>query len=133
MRREAKERKYRLYKMLIVAIISALGAIRLVNRQPVAAAVVIIIGAGFVWGLKNRYREFNRVDERIIAVSGRAAWITFRLFSLGALALVMAELILESLGMSIPGLQGFAYTLSYFVCGLVLMYTLSYAYYAKRM
>jgi uncharacterized membrane protein len=130
-----KERTYRYWKMSIAFLISAFTAFALAIDQPIAAVIVIAVGAVLIWMVRMRYREVERAmaDERMNAISSRAANVAFRVFAIGALALMMAELVLEFMGLSIPGMQGFAYTLGYLVSALVFLHYLFYLYYSTRM
>jgi len=91
---------------------------------PVAIAALVILLL-FRRGVKEVV-----VDERIFSIAEKASLITFRIFGIAA-AVIGATLVALSRE-SMPALEPVGFTLSYSVCGLMLIYYIAHIYYNKK-
>jgi uncharacterized membrane protein len=70
------------------------------------------------------------VDERVYSIAEKASLITFRVFGIAA-AVIGATLVALSRG-SAPALGPVGFTLTYSVCGLVVIYYIAYIHYNRK-
>jgi uncharacterized membrane protein len=116
-------------KMFVVIIMAGLVGWAVVSGNalipiPVAIAALVILLL-FRRGVKEVV-----VDERIYSIGEKASLIAFRVFGIAA-AVIGATLV--ALGQkTLPEMAPIGFTLTYSVCGLMVIYYIAYIYYNKR-
>jgi uncharacterized membrane protein len=91
---------------------------------PVAIAALVILLL-FRRGVKEVV-----VDERIYSIAEKASLIAFRVFGIAA-AVIGATLVALGQG-AVPEMAPIGFTLTYSVCGLVLIYYIAYIHYNRK-
>ena len=116
-------------KIFVVIIMAGLVGWAVVSGNalipiPVAIAALVILLL-FRRGVKEVV-----VDERIYSIAEKASLITFRVFGIAA-AVIGATLV--ALGQeAVPEMEPIGFTLSYAVCGLMVIYYIAYTCYKRK-
>ena len=127
--------RYRSFKKInafVAAFVSATVAIAVVNNNIILALAGILIGLLFIFLMKKATKAIL-VDERIQSISGKAAWLTYRI---ATIVMAFMSLVFIMIGKkSIPpqsSIEMLGVIFSYVTLFNLALYSITYKYLSKK-
>lgn len=123
-------KSFKLFRLVVVVILGILVAWAAANGNawiPIPAVIAVIM----ILLLFRRGVKEVTVDERTYSVAYKASRAAFVVFGVGAVTIGATLLALGKAGQ--PELKQIGFTLAYSICALVLIYSIAYRYYNKKL
>lgn len=127
--------KYKSFKKinaLFVSFISATVAIAIISNNIILAWTGILIGLLFIFLMKKATKAIL-VDERIQSISGKAAWLTYKI---ATIVIAFMSLVFIMIGKkAIPpqsSIEMLGITFSYITLFNLALYSITYKYLSKK-
>lgn len=121
-------KRFRLFKAFIVIVAGVLATWAAANGNPWIPVPAVIAAIIILLVFRRGIMEII-VDERTYSVAYKASRLAFVIFSVGAVT-IGATLLAFGKG-DYPELKPIGFTLTYSVCGLVLIYSIAYIIYNR--
>lgn len=119
-------KQYNIIRIIIVVILSILFGQAIILKNFFIPMILLVMGSFFLMYLRKQVKGVI-VDERDYALGGKAALLAMQIWSWVAVVIMFAFLTLSEN----PVYQAVAMTLSFSVCGFMLLYSAIYRYYNK--
>jgi uncharacterized membrane protein len=123
-----KHKRYTLYKLLIVMLLAAIVSSFVVIGNFIIPLIAFLIASVLMFLLKKSTDE-TLTDERIEKIAGRASRLVF---VISVLIMALAGMVLIALRNTYPQYSTIGYTLSYFGCGMMFLYSILFKYYSNK-
>jgi uncharacterized membrane protein len=122
-------KQFTLIRIFVIVIMGGLIGWAVANGNALIPIPVAIAALVILLLFRREVKEVV-VDERIYSIAEKASLITFRIFGIAA-AVIGATLVALGQG-AVPVLEPIGFTLTYSVCGLVVIYYIAHIHYNKK-
>jgi uncharacterized membrane protein len=123
-----RENKFRFYKILIVVALAIIISSAVTTGSFVIPIVALVAAIVAILLLKTKVKDVMS-DERAEKIGGFAARLSMTLTSI---AMAITSFVFVALRQQYPELLTAGYVLSYFVCGMLILYSIVFKYKYSR-
>jgi uncharacterized membrane protein len=122
-------KQFTIIRVFVIVIMAGLIGWAVANGNALIPIPIAIAAFVILLLFRRGVREVV-VDERVYSIAEKASLITFRIFGIAA-AVIGATLVALGQG-AVPALEPVGFTLTYSVCGLVVIYYIAYIHYNRK-